>query len=194
MDRQIDLKRCDWAEGNALMKTYHDEEWGKPLHDDRGLFEFLILEGEQAGLSWDTVLRKRQAYRDAYLGFDPRLVAEFGDEQVTALLGNPGIVRNRLKINASIQNARAFLLIQDEFGSFDHYVWGFVGEKPLQNHLARLQDIPVKTDISEALSKDLLKRGLRFVGPTICYAFMQAVGMVNDHTMACFRYAELGEI
>jgi DNA-3-methyladenine glycosylase I len=192
MDRQVQIKRCEWAGGNALMTAYHDEEWGFPLHDDRGLFEFLILEGAQAGLSWDTILRKREAYRQAYAGFDPGRVAEFGEQEQAALLGNPGIVRNRLKIGASIQNARAFLDIQGEFGSFDRYVWGFVEGKTLQNRFSALQEIPVKTSQSEALSKDLTKRGFRFVGPTICYAFMQAVGMVNDHCTDCFRYAELG--
>ncbi len=187
-----DRVRCEWARGSELMAAYHDAEWGRPLHDEQGLFEFLILEGAQAGLSWDTILRKRPAYREAYEGFDPRTVAEFGEEKAAALLANPGIVRNRLKISSSIANARAFLRIQSEFGSFDRYLWAYVDGAPLQNRVGSLSDIPVKTNVSEALSKDLIKRGFRFVGPTICYAFMQAVGLVNDHTRSCFCYGELG--
>ena len=173
------------------MIAYHDEEWGVPLHDERGLFEFLILEGAQAGLNWSTILHKRPTYREAYAGFDPRKVAAFGGAGAASILRNPGIVRNRLKVSASIQNAQAFLRIQEEFGSFDRYVWGFVDGWPLQNRFVSMQDLPVQTGISMLLSKDLLKRGMRFVGPTICYAFMQAVGMVNDHPTDCFRHAEL---
>lgn len=184
------FKRCGWA-GNGLMAAYHDQEWGRPLHDDRALFEFLILEGAQAGLSWSTILNKRDAYRAAFEGFEPARVAGFGPEKVGELLANPGIVRNRLKINAAITNARCFLQTQAEFGSFDAYLWGFVGGKPLVNRFHSMQEIPAETDISRKMSKDLIKRGYRFVGPTICYAFMQAVGLVNDHMVDCFCFAEL---
>lgn len=183
--------RCAWALGSPPMTAYHDREWGTPCHDDRTLFEFLILEGMQAGLSWETILRKREHFRKAFAGFDPRKVARFGAADVRRLLANPGIVRNRAKITAAISNARAFLRVQDEFGSFDRYVWGFVGGRPLLNRARRLREIPAQTAISVALSKDLVRRGFRFVGPTICYAFMQAVGMVNDHTVDCFRFREL---
>lgn len=183
--------RCEWA-GSGLMQDYHDREWGNPLHDDNGLFEFLILEGAQAGLSWDTILRKREAYRLAFDGFDPLVVAGYGAEKTAELLANAGIVRNRLKISAAIDNAKAFLRVQAEFGSFDRYLWGFVGHTPLQNCYPSLSAIPAETDLSRALSRDLKQRGFRFVGPTICYAFMQAVGMVNDHTLSCFRHSELG--
>lgn len=192
MSKSTDKPRCAWAGGSPMMAAYHDEEWGVPVHDDRRLFEFLILEGAQAGLSWDTILRKRAGYREAFAGFDPAVVAGFDGEQEVRLLTHPGIVRNRLKIHAAVQNAGAFLRVQAEFGSFDRYLWAFVGGSPLQNRFRSLVELPVKTPQSEALSKDLLKRGFRFVGPTICYAFMQAVGLVNDHTVDCFRHIELG--
>ena len=183
--------RCAWA-ATPLGIAYHDAEWGVPLHDDRRLFEFLILEGAQAGLSWELILQKRDAYRVAFDGFDPLLVAAYGDEKVAELLDNPGIVRNRLKVAAAIGNARTFLEAQSEFGSFDAYIWGFVGGSPVRNAWQSLSDIPAKTPESEAMSKELRRRGFRFVGPTICYAFMQATGMVNDHTTDCFRYDEVG--
>jgi DNA-3-methyladenine glycosylase I len=171
--------------------AYHDLEWGAPVHEDRVLFEFLILEGAQAGLSWATILKKRQNYWAAFDGFDPAIVASYDERKVAELLSNPGIVRNRLKIAAAIQNAQAFLRIQEEFGSFDAYVWRFVGGSPRKNEWKSLREIPASTPESDALSKDLARRGFKFVGSTICYAFMQAVGMVNDHTVDCFRYREL---
>jgi DNA-3-methyladenine glycosylase I len=183
-------KRCAWAATPAMI-DYHDREWGVPQHDDRVLFEFLILEGAQAGLSWSTILNKRAAYRKAFSGFNPARVARYDAKKVRELLANEGIVRNRLKIAASIENARAFLAVQKEFSSFDAYIWGFTGGKPKINQWTRMQRLPARTAESDAMSKDLLKRGFRFVGPTICYAFMQAVGMVNDHLVECFRYAEL---
>jgi DNA-3-methyladenine glycosylase I len=173
------------------MMAYHDQEWGVPLHNDRGLFEFLILEGAQAGLSWSTILKKRRAYRAAFDRFNPRRVAQYGDHKVAALMADPGIVRNRLKIGAAIRNAQAFLDVEREFGSFHQYIWGFVGGRPIQTHRKRSEDIPVRTAESDAMSKDLAKRGFSFVGTTICYAFMQATGMVNDHIVDCFRQAEL---
>jgi DNA-3-methyladenine glycosylase I len=178
--------RCAWAREEPNIH-YHDAEWGVPQHDDRVLFEFLILEGAQAGLSWTTILKKRENYRAAYEGFDVRRVAKFDDRKAAQLLGNPGIVRNRLKVAAAVTNARAFLAVQKEFGSFDAYVWQFVGGRPKQNARASMKDLPARTPESDALSKDLLRRGFKFVGSTICYAFMQAVGMVNDHTVDCFR-------
>jgi DNA-3-methyladenine glycosylase I len=182
--------RCEWARDD-LSIAYHDTEWGVPLHDDRGLFEFLILEGAQAGLSWSTILRKRENYREAFDRFDPRRVARYGENKVADLLADEGIVRNRLKIQAAVNNARAFLAVQKEFGTFDAYLWRFVDGRPLQNRWHRLSDVPARTSQSDALSQDLEKRGCRFVGSTICYAFMQAVGMVNDHVVGCFRHAEL---
>jgi DNA-3-methyladenine glycosylase I len=182
--------RCFWA-NNDLEIAYHDGEWGVPLHDDDKLFEFLILEGAQAGLSWDTILRKREHYRAAYDGFDPRKVAKYGKREIARLLNNEGIVRNRLKIDSSIANAKAFLAVQEEFGSFDAYVWQFVGGKPKRNALRQRSDLLASTAESDALSKDLRKRGFSFVGTTICYAFMQAVGMVNDHMTNCFRYRQV---
>ena len=180
--------RCAWAKAsNPLYVAYHDEEWGVPSHDDRHLFEMLILEGAQAGLSWETILNKRAAYRKAYDRFDPRRVAAYDAKRKRALLANEGIVRNRLKVDASVTNARAFLAVQKEFGSFDRYIWSFVGGAPKVNRWRTLRDIPARTAESDAMSKDLKKRGFRFVGSTICYAFMQAVGMVNDHTTDCFR-------
>jgi DNA-3-methyladenine glycosylase I len=180
--------RCFWAR-TPLSIAYHDEEWGVPLHDDTRLFEFLILEGAQAGLSWETILRKRDNYRAAFDGFDPRKVAKYNQRKIDALLKNERIIRNRLKINSAISNANAFLQLQREFGSFDAYVWAFVNGKPLRRK--RGQPIVARTEISDALSKDLIKRGFRFVGSTICYSFMQAVGMVNDHDSSCFRYRQV---
>ena len=182
--------RCPWAK-NALNIPYHDKEWGVPLHDDRKLFELLILEGAQAGLSWDTVLQKRARYRELFDRFDPEKVARYDARKVRALLRDEGIIRNRLKIAATIGNARAFLQLQEEFGSFDAYIWQFVGGRPKQNAWKSHKQVPAQTAESDAMSKDLKKRGFRFVGSTICYAFMQAAGMVNDHFVACFRYAEL---
>jgi DNA-3-methyladenine glycosylase I len=182
--------RCAWAT-SELGIAYHDSEWGVPVHDDRLLFEFLILEGAQAGLSWETILRKRVRYRQAFDAFDPAKVARYGDRKIRALLADPGIVRNRLKVESAIGNARAFLAVQEERGSFDHYLWDFVDGRPLQSHWRRPEDVPVTTAQSDALSRDLKARGFRFVGSTICYAFMQAVGMVNDHTTDCFRHREL---
>ena len=184
------VRRCHWA-SNELSIRYHDEEWGVPLHDDRRLFEFLILEGAQAGLSWDTILKKRLNYREAFDGFDPRLVAEYRPPKVSELLANVGIIRNRLKIQSAIENAKAFLQVQEEFGSFDMYIWQFVGGVPKQNAWHAAQQVPAETPESAAMSKDLKRRGFNFVGSTICYAFMQAVGMVNDHALDCFRYAQL---
>lgn len=177
--------RCPWCGEDPLYVRYHDEEWGVPCHDDRKLFEFLILEGAQAGLSWLTILRKRENYRRAFAEFDPAVVARFDDADIERLLADPGIVRNRLKIGSTIDNARAFLKVQAEFGSFDAYSWVFVGGKPIVNEWQSLSEIPAETDISRALSRDLKKRGFRFVGPTIMYAHMQAVGMVNDHLISC---------
>lgn len=191
MDK-TELVRCAWA-GTGLMAEYHDQEWGRPLHDDRLLFEFLILEGAQAGLSWSTILNKRMTYREAFDQFDPELVAGYGEEKKAELMQNTGIVRNRLKIASAIGNARAFLAVQAEFGSFDRYIWSFVGGKTQRNHFRALSELPAQTPASESMSKDLAKRGFRFIGPTICYAFMQATGMVNDHTTDCFCYAELDQ-
>ena len=185
------MKRCTWARNSDLEAEYHDKEWGVVSTDDRHLFEMLILEGAQAGLSWSTILKKRNSYQQAYYGFDPERVARFTKKSVERLLGNPGIVRNRLKVEASIQNAKAYLEIQEEYGSFSEFIWGFVGGKPVVNQWRRLQDIPAETPESQAMSAALKKRGFKFVGPTICYAFMQSVGMVNDHEVSCFRYREL---
>jgi DNA-3-methyladenine glycosylase I len=170
---------------------YHDREWGFPLHDDRRLFEMLILEGAQAGLSWITILKKREAFREAFDSFDPSRMAQYDGRKVRELLRNRGIIRNRLKIQAAVQNAQAFLKVQEEFGSFDRYIWRFVGNRPIQNRRRKLQEIPARTKESDAMSRDLKKRGFKFVGSTICYAFMQAVGMVNDHLTSCYRYNEL---
>ena len=182
--------RCAWAQG-ALDILYHDTEWGVPQHDDRMLFELLILEGAQAGLSWSTILKKRETYRAAFDNFDAPKVAKYDERKVAALLADPGIVRNRLKVAAAIRNATAFLTVQKEFGSFDRYVWQFTGGQPKQNAWKTRRRLPAKTAESDAMSRDLLKRGFKFTGPTICYAFMQAVGMVNDHTTDCFRHAPL---
>jgi DNA-3-methyladenine glycosylase I len=183
--------RCFWAQGDELLIRYHDEEWGAPVHDDRVLFEFLVLEGVQAGLSWMTVLRKRENYRVAFDKFDPKKVARYDAVKVRRLLADPGIVRNRLKITSAIKNARAFLEVQQEFGTFDKYIWQFVGGKPKENKYRAGEHPPASTPESDAMSKDLKKRGFTFVGSTICYAFMQGVGMVNDHDMACFRWTEV---
>jgi DNA-3-methyladenine glycosylase I len=184
------LQRCEWADSEVHF-DYHDREWGVPVHDDRLLYELLILEGAQAGLSWQTILRKRDNYRAAFENFDPRVIASYDQRKVDELLTNPGIVRHRLKINAAIRNARAFLAVQREFGSFDAYVWRFVGGQPRKNTWRILQEVPARTSESDVLSKDLQHRGFAFVGSTICYAFMQAVGLVNDHLVGCFRHAEI---
>lgn len=179
--------RCAWAgTDDSLMLAYHDQEWGRPVHDDRVLFEFLILEGAQAGLSWRTILHKRESYRKAFSNWDARKVARYGEKDVARLLADPGIVRNKLKVAAAIANARCVLEAQKEFGAFDTYIWSFVGGKPIRNDIHSLGDVPAKTAISDAMSKALLKRGFKFVGSTICYAFMQATGMVNDHEARCF--------
>ena len=183
--------RCDWAT-TELGIAYHDEEWGVPRHDDRVLFEFLVLEGAQAGLSWETILRKRGAYRAAFAEFDYEAVARFGARDVRRLLANPGIVRNRLKVESAVKNARALLRVREEFGTFDRYVWRFVGGQPIRNQWALAADVPARTVESDAMSKDLRGRGFNFVGSTICYAYMQAVGMVDDHLISCFRYGTNG--
>jgi DNA-3-methyladenine glycosylase I len=183
-------QRCGWSDGDPLYTIYHDREWGVPVHDDRKLFEMLILEGAQAGLSWITILRKRENYRKAFDNFDAKKIARYDKRKVKQFLANEGIVRNRLKIEATISNAQAFLAVQREFGSFDKYIWQFVGGKPKINARTSLKEVPPKTPESDAMSKDLKKRGFRFVGSTICYAFMQACGMVNDHLTTCFRYDE----
>ena len=180
-------KRCKWAKDEPNI-TYHDEEWGRPQHDDKKLFEFLILEGAQAGLSWTTILKRRDGYRMAFSDFNAKKVSKYTQKHVQKLLKDESIIRNKLKINSAINNAKQFLKIQDEFGSFDKYLWGFVNHKPIKNNFDKLSDIPALTKISEKLSDDLKKRGFNFVGPTICYALMQAIGMVNDHTIDCFRY------
>ena len=190
--RGSELKRCPWAGSDPLSVRYHDEEWGVPVHDDRRLFEFLVLEGAQAGLSWITILRKRANYRRAFARFDPRKVAAFGPRELRRLLANPGIVRNRLKLRAAIDNARAFRIVQQEEGSFDAFVWQFGGGKPTRHRWRTPAQVPAKTPEAEALSRELVRRGFRFVGPTICYAFMQAVGMVNDHLVDCYRHREIG--
>jgi DNA-3-methyladenine glycosylase I len=182
--------RCAWAR-NELSIRYHDEEWGVPSHDDRVLFEFLILEGAQAGLSWDTILQKRENYRAAFDGFDPERIARYKPAKLMHLLANPGIVRNRLKIEAAVRNAQAFLQVKKDFGSFDRYIWGLIGGKPRINAWRSMKQVPAFTPESDAMSRDLRKRGFNFVGTTICYAFMQAVGMVNDHLTECFRYKDL---
>ena len=185
------MKRCEWANKGELEQSYHDNEWGVAIHDDRTLFEFLVLEGAQAGLSWSTILRKREGYRRAFDNFDARKISKYSENTVSRLLTNPEIIRNRLKINAAITNAGTFLKVQKEFGSFDKYIWQFVHGRPVQNKWKKITDIPSRTPESDAMSKDLIKRGFKFVGTTICYAFMQAIGMVNDHVVDCFRYKEL---
>jgi DNA-3-methyladenine glycosylase I len=186
-----ELRRCGWGESDPMYSRYHDKEWGVPAHNDRRLFEMLILEGTQAGLSWLIVLRKREEYRKAFDNFDASRIARYTEKKVQKLLSNPGIIRNRLKITAAIDNAKAFLKVQKEFGSFDKFLWSFVGGKPMQNRFKRLKEIPSRTPQSDAMSRELKKRGFRFVGSTICYAFMQAVGMVNDHVVSCYRHKEI---
>jgi len=188
------ITRCAWAGTDPLYVAYHDQEWGVPVHEDRVLFEFLILEGAQAGLSWMTILKKRENFRAAFDQFDPQVVARYDERKVAELLANPGIIRNRLKLEAAIQNARALLNVNEEFGSFDAYIWRFVGGRPKVNAWKTMQEIPAQTEEARTLSKDLLQRGFKFVGPTICYAHMQATGMVNDHTVDCFRYQEINRL
>ena len=187
------MKRCEWAQTD-LSIAYHDEEWGLPVHSDRTLFEFLILEGAQAGLSWETILKKRPSYRAAFHGFDVTAIARYGQRDVDRLLADPGIVRNKAKVAAAIQNAKAFLAVQEKWGCFDAYIWQFVDDRPIKNAWRSLSQLPAQTPESRAMSKDLQKRGFKFVGPTICYAFMQAVGMVNDHVVDCFRYDQVGQV
>jgi DNA-3-methyladenine glycosylase I len=189
----IKKERCAWAESNPLMIKYHDVEWGTPVHDDRKLFEFLILEGAQAGLSWSIVLKKRKNYRKAFDNFDPKKIAKYTKKDIKRLLADSGIIRNRLKITATINNAKKFLDVQKESGSFDKYIWQFVNYKMIRKAFKTLSELPARTKESDAMSKDLRKRGFKFIGPTICYAFMQAVGMVNDHTTDCFRYDEINK-
>jgi DNA-3-methyladenine glycosylase I len=191
VEEQTDMDRCEWAGTDPLYIAYHDQEWGIPSHDDVHLFEMLILEGAQAGLSWLTILRKRPGYRAAFAGFDMGAIAGFGPGDVERLLADAGIVRNRAKVESTIGNARAAVRVAEEFGSLDAYLWGFVDGRPIQNSWTKLGEVPAQTELSKALSKDLLARGFKFVGPTIAYAFMQAVGMVNDHTVSCYRHAEL---
>ena len=180
-------KRCGWATDEPNL-SYHDKEWGRPQHDDQKLFEFLVLEGAQAGLSWTTILNRREGYRKAFSDFDAKKVAKYSEKRIEKLLQDESIIRNKLKINSAVNNAKQFLKVQKEFGSFDKYLWGFVNGKPIKNNFKKYTDLPAQTEISEKLSKDLKKRGFNFVGPTICYALMQAVGMVNDHTVECFRF------
>ena len=188
------MKRCDWASSNPLEIEHHDKEWGVPVHDDRLLFEMLILESAQAGLSWATILQKRAGYLQAFDNFDAKKVAKYSTKKIEKLLQNPGIVRNKLKINATEENAKQFLEIQKEYGSFDMYIWSFVDAKPINNSWKKQSDVPAKTQASEAMSKGLKKKGFKFVGPTTCYAYMQATGMVNDHLVSCFRYSEVNKL
>ena len=193
--RKAQPKRCAWTRGSSpLMLKYHDREWGVPVHNDRKLFEFLILEGAQAGLSWNTILDRRQNYRRAFDNFDTHKIEKYTKRDINRLLKDKGIIRNRLKVEATIENAQRLIEVQKEFGSFDKHIWQFVGGKPIKNKFKKISDLPTQTKESEAMSRDLKKRGFRFVGPTICYAFMQAVGMVNDHTMDCFRYREINRL
>ena len=188
------MKRCDWANSNPLETEHHDNEWGVPIHDDRLLFEMLILESAQSGLSWTTILQKRAGYLQAFDNFDAKKIAKYSDKKVEQLLQNPGIVRHKQKINATVENAKQFLKIQSEYGSFDTYIWSFVEAKPINNSWKKQSDVPAKTQTSDAMSKDLKKRGFKFVGPTTCYAYMQATGMVNDHLVSCFRYSEVKKL
>ena len=188
----MDKHRCDWCGNDPLYMKYHDEEWGVPLHDDQTLFEFVLLDGAQAGLSWITILRKRENYRRALDGFDAQKIARYGDAKIAELMADAGIIRNRQKINSAIKNAKAYLSVQEKFGSFDAYLWQFVGGKTIQNTWRTMAEIPAFTAESEAMSKDMKRRGFSFVGPTICYAFMQSSGLVNDHIVSCFRYSEVG--
>tara|TARA_B110000495_G_scaffold29077_1_gene21943 strand:- start:2308 stop:2871 length:564 start_codon:yes stop_codon:yes gene_type:complete len=185
------MKRCEWGNKSELYKKYHDQDWGVPLHDDTRLFEFLILEGAQAGLSWETILKKRDGYIDAFDQFDAEKISKYSDTKIETLLQNPNIIRNRLKVNSTVLNAKLFLDVQKEFGSFDTYIWQFTNGKTIQNSVSKMSDLPANTSESDAMSKDLKKRGFKFIGSTICYAFMQATGMVNDHKIDCFRYREL---
>lgn len=187
------VQRCAWPGDDPLMIEYHDDEWGTPVHDDRTHFEYIILDGAQAGLSWKTVLHKREGYHNAFAQFDPQVVARFDEAKIEALLQDPSIIRNRLKVAGAVKNARAFLAVQEEFGSFDAYIWQFVDGEPIHNTWSDLSQVPAETAEARAMSKDLKRRGFTFVGPTICYAYMQAAGMVNDHTVDCFRHAELFE-
>lgn len=185
------IKRCEWGNYNKLMQEYHDKEWGVPIHNDRNLFEFLILEGVQAGLSWNTILQKREHYRYVFDDFDYKKISQYNQQKLVELMNDDGIIRNKLKINAAASNAKAFLKIQKEYGTFNNFIWKFVNYKPIIHKFEMLSEIPSQTKNSEAMSKELKKKGFKFVGPTICYAFMQAVGMVNDHIMTCFRYNEI---
>jgi DNA-3-methyladenine glycosylase I len=186
--------RCEWTGDEPIMVSYHDDEWGVPKHNDNRLFEDLILDGAQAGLSWMTILRKRENYRLAFDNFDPAKVAAYDEAKIKELLGNPGIVRNRQKVNSAVKNARAFMKVQEEFGTFDAYIWGFADGKPIQNQWKSMSELPAKSDLSEMMSKDLKNRGFNFVGPTIIYAFLQAVGLINDHVVGCFRYPEVASM
>ncbi|MEJ2512639.1 MAG: DNA-3-methyladenine glycosylase I [Anaerolineales bacterium] len=186
--------RCEWAGSDPLYIQYHDQDWGVPVHDDRTLFEFLVLEGAQAGLSWITILRRRENYRQAFDNFDPQKVARYNPAKIERLLQDPGIIRNKLKVNSAVQNAQAFLRIQEEFGSFNQYIWEFVDHRPIINTWTQMNQIPASTPLSETISKDLKQRGFNFVGPTIVYAHMQATGMVNDHVVSCFRYKQINEM
>lgn len=192
--RRAEARRCDWAQSHPLLATYHDEEWGVPVHDEVKWYEKILLDGAQAGLSWLTILKKRESYREAFAGFDPAVVARFGSRDVERLLRNPGIVRNRLKVESAVSNATAFLALQREHGSFDAYVWRSVEGAPRQNRFTRMRDVPARTELSDALSKDLKRRGFKFVGSTIVYAFMQAAGLVNDHLVTCFRHREVARL
>jgi DNA-3-methyladenine glycosylase I len=193
--QKMQRKRCAWTQGSSpLMLDYHDREWGVPVHNDRRLFEFLILEGAQAGLSWKTILDRRQNYRRAFDDFDARKIAQYTKKDINRLLKDEGIIRNRLKIEATVENAKRFIEAKKEFGSFDEYIWQFVGGRPIQNKFKKITELPAQTKESEVMSRELKKRGFRFVGPTICYAFMQAVGLVNDHTTDCFRYREIKKL
>lgn len=185
-----DKQRCSWSQGSQIYRDYHDNEWGVPVHDDQVLFEFLTLEGAQAGLSWSTILNKREAYRLAFDNFDAQKVATYDETKIAELLNNPGIVRNKLKVNSTVSNAQLFLQMQQEYGSFDAYIWQFTASKTIYNHWKSIKDVPATTPESDAMSKDLKKRGFKFVGSTICYAYMQAIGMVNDHVVDCFFYSE----
>ena len=187
----LSKKRCTWSDSSEIYQAYHDEEWGVPLHDERALFEFLTLEGAQAGLSWITILKKRESYREAFDNFEVERVARYDERKIESLLQNSGIVRNRLKVHSTVLNAQKFLAVQEEFGSFDQFIWRFVDGRPVQNHRASISNVPASTAVSDAMSKELKRRGFKFVGSTICYAFMQATGMVNDHTTDCFRYKQL---
>jgi DNA-3-methyladenine glycosylase I len=183
--------RCEWGNSSEIYKKYHDEEWGVPVYDDQKLFEFLVLESAQAGLSWITILKRREGYRNAFANFDPQIVSRFDEKKVEELMQDTGIIRNRLKIESAISNARAFLKIQEEFGSFSNYIWGFVESNPIVNHFEKLSEIPAKTELSESISKDLKKRGFKFLGATVIYSHMQATGLVNDHLVYCYRHKEL---